>query len=146
MARERLTPPDREIFVDTGAWFSLADRSSPHHEAVTREVRRRVPASRLVTTNLIVAETHALLLRRANARAGLTFLREVRRPPNILVWSDSDLELRAEREWIERYADQDFTLTDAVSFAVMRERGITRALTLDRHFAAAGFSMVPATR
>jgi predicted nucleic acid-binding protein len=34
-------------------------------------------------------------------------------------------------------------LADAVSFAVMTDRGIADALTLDHHFAVAGFSMVP---
>jgi predicted nucleic acid-binding protein len=46
-------------------------------------------------------------------------------------------------EWLERYDDQDFSFADAVSFAVMTERGITDALTLDRHFQGAGFRVLP---
>ncbi len=34
--------------------------------------------------------------------------------------------------------DQDFSLADAVSFAVMSERRISKALTLDHHFSVAG--------
>jgi predicted nucleic acid-binding protein len=45
-------------------------------------------------------------------------------------------------EWIRRYADQPFNLTNAVSFALMRARGITRALTFDQHFRVAGFAVV----
>lgn len=41
--------------------------------------------------------------------------------------------------WLARYDDQDFSFADAVSFAVMTERGIREALTLDHRFAVAGF-------
>jgi predicted nucleic acid-binding protein len=34
-------------------------------------------------------------------------------------------------------------LYDAASFVVVRERGVQRAFTLDRHFDAAGFAVVP---
>lgn len=47
-------------------------------------------------------------------------------------------------KWLERFDDQDISFTDAISFAVMSERGIEEALTLDRHFAAAGFRVVNA--
>jgi predicted nucleic acid-binding protein len=33
---------------------------------------------------------------------------------------------------------------DAVSFAVMRQRGLTDAFAFDRHFLAAGFVLLPA--
>lgn len=36
--------------------------------------------------------------------------------------------------------DKEWTLTGCVSFAVMREAGITQALTEDRHFEQAGFT------
>ena len=44
---------------------------------------------------------------------------------------------------LERHADQDFSFTDAVSFAVMQERGIEEAFTFDSHFATLGFRMIP---
>lgn len=34
-------------------------------------------------------------------------------------------------------------MTDALSFEVMRVRGISDALALDTHFAVAGYTMVP---
>ena len=48
--------------------------------------------------------------------------------------------------WIEPFSDQPFSLADAASFAMMTELGIREALTLDRHFAAAGFVMLPCSR
>lgn len=60
----------------------------------------------------------------------------------MIVRSTPEVEAKAQREWLERYDDQDFSFTDAVSFAVMSERRIVDALTLDAHFAAAGFNLV----
>ncbi len=36
--------------------------------------------------------------------------------------------------------DKDWGLTDCVSFALMKEEGITKALTADVHFRQAGFA------
>jgi predicted nucleic acid-binding protein len=44
---------------------------------------------------------------------------------------------------LARYSDQDFSLTDAVSFAVMRQRRIEEAFTFDNHFSTAGFVVLP---
>jgi uncharacterized protein len=38
-----------------------------------------------------------------------------------------------------QHADKKWTLTDCVSFVIMRERGVTDALTGDKHFEQAGF-------
>ncbi len=135
-----------DLFVDTSAWFPLADPHHPDHESLAQALRERVSAGVcVVTTNLVVAETHALLLRRSGREAALRFVREVRRGPLVVESSTPELELRAAEEWLAPFQDQDLSLADAVSFTVMRERGIREALTLDRHFAGAGFSMVPLT-
>jgi hypothetical protein len=133
-----------ELFVDTSAWYALAVTEGRDSERVAAALRQRVTARvRLVTTNLIVAETHALLLRRAGHRAAVAFVREVRRPPIVIHESSAELEERAARDWLERYDDQDFSFTDAVSFALMTTERIREALTLDHHFSAAGFVVVP---
>ena len=53
----------------------------------------------------------------------------------------------ASRELLDRaldlyhqHADKGWTLTDCVSFVIMRERNVTDALTGDKHFEQAGFA------
>jgi predicted nucleic acid-binding protein len=136
-----------ELFVDTSAWYALALPKDPAHARLARALRERVGHGvRVVTTNLIVAETQALLLRRVGRGPAEAFARVVRASPNLVVTSTPELEAAALDEWIARCEDQDLSLTDAVSFAVMAERGIRDALTQDRHFATAGFVVVPAGR
>lgn len=129
-----------EFFVDTSAWYPLLVKSHPDHIRVAAVLRSLIAQHRrLVTTNLVVAETHALLLRRAGIGVATAFAETVGEAPNVVVRSTADLELAAVNDWLKRYADQDFSFADAVSFAVMSERGIEEALTLDRHFEIAGF-------
>ena len=133
-----------ELFVDTSAWYALAMSSAPQHEKVSATLRHRIDrGARIVTTNLIVVETHALLLRRAGRKVALTFVREVRRSPNIVVASSPEFEESAVADWLEKFDDQLFSFTDAVSFAVMSDRGTREALALDHHFAIAGFVVIP---
>lgn len=135
-----------EFFVDTSAWYPAVVQSHPDHQRVAAGLAARIRQKRrVVTTNLVIAETHALLLRRAGSDPALTFAKTVRLPPNLIVWADARLDMAALSDWLERYDDQDFSLTDAVSFAVMQDRGIEEALTLDRHFAVAGFRVAPET-
>ena len=90
----------------------------------------------VVTTNLIVAETYALLLSRTGRPAALAFLRAVRKPPNEVVTSTPELEDRAITHWLERqwpgFGNQDLAIsfTDAVSREVMAEREIHEVLSL----------------
>jgi predicted nucleic acid-binding protein len=129
-----------DLFVDTSAWYVLALPSTPQHRSVSDALRNRIQrGARIVTTNLIVAETHALLLRRTSRKVALAFVRQVRREPNVVVESSVDYEEVAITEWLERFDDQSFSFTDAVSFAVMTDRGIREALALDHHFSVAGF-------
>ena len=133
-----------ELFVDTSAWYVLALSSAAGHQKFAAELRHRIErGARIVTTNLIVAETHALLLRRTGRKTALTFVREVRRAPNIVITSSPEDEQSAVTDWLEKFDDQLVSLTDAVSFAVMADRGIREALALDHHFAVAGFVVVP---
>ena len=132
-----------EIFVDTSAWYPLVVRSHPDHDRLSAALRARVERRvRIVTSNLIVAESHALIMRRVGIAAALRFVRLVRASPNVVVSSSALLEEAAVTDWLMRYANQPFSLVDAVSFAIMADRGTRAALTLDRNFAIAGYEIV----
>ncbi len=137
----------RGLFVDTSAWYSLANAAHRDHEALARELRRQIRSgTRVVATNLVVAETNALLLRRAGRRVAFAFLESVRQSPNRVATITPERTAAAIGDWIEPFSDQPFSLADAASFVVMTELGIRDALTLDHHFAVAGFAMLPHSR
>jgi len=134
----------REIFVDAGAWIAISDTRDKYHAAAIQFYQRLLQERRrLVTTNLVVAEAHVVIRRAGGYQPAMRFLQSVRQSSRLLkVYSDPTLEAQAEAI-LRRYADQDFSFADAVSFAVMQERGITEAFAFDHHFSVAGFALVP---
>ncbi len=134
-----------EIFVDTGAWCAVLEPSDNKHVAAAKAFPRLLSDyQRLVTTNLVIAEVYILLRRHSGHDIAIKFLEQTRSSPRLArVFSVPELEIQAE-EILRRYRDQTFSYTDAVSFAVMKARGIKEAFAFDKHFAAAGFQLVPA--
>lgn len=55
-----------------------------------------------------------------------------------VVWANTNLHTQ-EFAYLTVRQDKQYSLCDAVSFVLMEQRGITDALTTDRHFAQAGF-------
>ena len=43
----------------------------------------------------------------------------------------------------QQYNDKSYSLTDCVSFVVMKQLGIRAALSFDKHFVQAGFEKLP---
>ena len=130
------------IFVDTAAWFALADRSDRHHKEAVQILRQLLKGSRFLTTNLVIAESYILILRTIGHKPAISFLDSVEGSPNTSkIFSDDSLEAEA-GVILRRYQDQDFSYTDAVSFAVMKKYGIARAFTFDNHFVTAGFGLI----
>jgi uncharacterized protein len=141
----RIRATRRRVLVDTSAYFALANPRDASHENVRETVVKLTGRGyRTFTTNLILAETHALLLTRVHRALALQLLTEIDNSATIVVRVSVRDEYRA-REILRLYGDKDFSLTDATSFAVMERLGISYALTLDQHFAQYGFAIASPT-
>jgi uncharacterized protein len=132
------------IFVDTSAWFAVADSGESSHTIATTIFRQLLRSSvRLITSDLVIAESQILFRRRIGPEAANVFLDSVNHSPSIeIVFLDQETEIEAKR-LLDKFADQDLSLTDAVSFAIMKARKMRTAFTLDKHFAIAGFRTLP---
>lgn len=108
-------------------------------------VQARLVAERwqTYTSNFVLAETHGLLLRRANRALALAVIQRIIRG-TISIERISPAEEQQAVEIIARYDDKDFSYTDTTSFAVMERLGIDTAFTFDRHFAQYGFRTLAA--
>lgn len=106
------------MLVDTGAWYAIADMSDRHHERASRFYADHVGQTSFVTTDLIVAETWALLnshLSRPSALAFWETLRETRIP--LLTLESVDIE--AAWRIAQAFADQTISFVDCTTFALL---------------------------
>ncbi len=129
------------VFADTSALLALLDAGEANHEAIAAAWDTLVVRDRLVTTNYVVVETASLCQRRLGTALTHGFLRGV--VPLIEVrWMNEEIHDRAV-EALLAVGRRPLSLVDCASFALMREQGIERAFTLDRHFAEQGFECIP---
>jgi predicted nucleic acid-binding protein len=133
------------VLVDTGAWLAAFHRRDQYHAEAARTLKQlRVERARLVVTDLILAEVHLHLLHGFGPARAVAHIEAVVGDPLVEeIFVDQDLQAGAIADWIHGFSDQAFTLTDAVSFAVMRSHRIVTAFTFDPDFGAAGFQTMP---
>ena len=119
------------VLVDTSVWFPGANIRD-HNNARAKQLLSGVAVPLL--TDHVLIETWGLLNIRIHREAAEQFWSSVRlggvRCEKV---TDSDWETAWE---IGRaFPDQDFSIVDRTSFAVMERLGIKRAASFDHHFA-----------
>ena len=121
----------RSVLWDSSAILALLDADDADHpRALT--VARNIASERRPSfvTNYIEAEAHALLLR----KLGRTIAREWLLTGGLPVLRALPAEEQAARAILARHTDKDWSLCDAISFAVIDARRIGRAFSFDHHF------------
>ena len=136
-----------KVFVDTWAWYALADSADLDHElAQLANEQLLAEGHTFITTNFVLDEVATLILYKLDHTAAVRFRHTLQQLTDAglveLVRVDEAHEAAA-WEIFERYADQKFSYTDCTSFAVMRALGLTHTFTADHHFAVMGFILVP---
>lgn len=126
------------MFLDTHGLFCILHHVERHHaQAVAHYLSA---ASVRFTHSLVIAELVALCQARGVSRLELlSYIQDLLLNPDVeTVWVDKQLQLDALNLLHSRF-DKTYSLCDAVSFVLMRRRGINEALTNDRHFEQEGF-------
>lgn len=119
------------VFVDTSVWYAAADEGEASNARAKHILAKGQP---LLTTDHVLIETCQLLRSRIGRNAANRFWEGLRAGIAAIEFvSAADLE--AAWEIGLAYDDQDFSVVDRTSFAVMRRLGIERAASFDHHFA-----------
>jgi predicted nucleic acid-binding protein len=121
----------RSVLWDSSAILALLDADDADHPravAVARQIASEARPS--FVTNYIEAEAHALLLR----KLGRTMARQWLLTGGLPVVRALPAEEQKAREILARHTDKDWTLCDAISFAVLEGRRVGRAFTFNHHF------------
>ncbi len=119
------------VLWDSSAVLALLDANDADHKCAVA-VAGHIASERRpsLVTNYIEVEAHALLLR----KLGRMLAREWLLTGGLPVVRALPAEENLAREIVARHSDKNWSLCDAISFAVMDTRGIRRAFTFDHHF------------
>lgn len=125
------------MLIDTSGLLCLYDHDSEHNQ---QAIRFYQAAAVRLTTNYVLAEFVALAYaRKLSRQLALKISREMLLDQSIeIVWVDEPLHQQS-LDLLQNRVDKTYSLCDAVSFVLMRERQINEALTTDKHFAQEGF-------
>lgn len=123
----------KKTFVDTAFVIALvSDRDEFHERAVEYEHRP------VLTTDCVLLEVSNSLARNHKKESIIIIEKLLSTEETEIVRLDENLFNKA-FELYKTHADKIWGLVDCISFVVMKEHGITDALTCDKHFVQAGF-------
>ena len=122
------------LFVDTSVWYAAVDASDASNTRAKAILTRDEP---FVCTDHVLVETWTMLRNRIHRHAAERFWDELR--STAMVEPVGTADLAAPWQIGLTYRDQDFSLVDRTSFAVMCRLGIDRAASFDDHFAVFRF-------
>jgi predicted nucleic acid-binding protein len=119
------------VFVDTSMFYAAADAADIDHDRAKRTLSGA--SSELLTTDHVLFETWRLLRKRLGRPVAERFFGSIRA-------GLADLEYIEARDVEAAWAiglgcpDQDFSMVDRTSFAVMERLGVLRVATFDSDF------------
>ena len=127
-------------FADTHFYLALLNPSDAHHRAALELAKGSYHP--IVASAWVLTEVADGLANPPLRRLAIELIDELRSDPSVEV-VESDMELLASGWNLYRdRPDKAWSLTDCVSFVIMKDHRLTEALTHDRHFKQAGFRIL----
>ena len=121
------------IFVDTGAFYALADSSDRNHRAALSVFEARGTAGELVTSDYVFVESWCLIRARLGRPAALKYW-DAMQSDVVRTYGVTSHDVASARAIADSWPDQDFSLIDCTSFALMERLALDEALAFDSHY------------
>lgn len=133
----------RTVFADTSYWFALLNPRDQWHQAAIRATVA-LGDCRIYTTEMVLTELLNSVSRLGEAQRAAVAqrVRELRHAAGVTVIEQTTRQFQQALDYYQSRLDQRWGHTDCASFLAMHENGITHALTADRDFAQAGFTIL----
>jgi predicted nucleic acid-binding protein len=132
------------VCVGTSALLAVANPRDQFHASAVTAARKHLGAGgRFIGSVLVLGELHGHLLQRRGAAQARSVL-DALLNDSAYGWEAVSPRMIADAvsDWLERYSDQRFSLTDAVSFQLMRSHRVNVAFAYDEDFRTAGFGLL----
>lgn len=127
------------IYVDTSAIVAIINRRDVSHLGAKAQWENLLSSdSTLLCSNYVIVESIAIIQRRLGIEALRVFQEDIVPLINI-EWVDEQTHCTGTTALLAA-AKRELSLTDCISFSVMRRLGVKDAFTYDKHFAEEGFN------
>jgi predicted nucleic acid-binding protein len=128
----------KTLFADTFFFFAFLNASDSAHAPA--EAYFEDFDGRLVTTEWVLTELADGMAAPGDRLTFVEFHKALRSDPAVTIVASDPALFAAGVELYAARDDKDWTLTDCISFVVMKRESLTEALTGDKHFEQAGFN------
>jgi len=130
----------RSVLLDTSFILALENRKDPHHERAKSLDRELLQEKALCLLHwgifLEIGDGYARLDRRSK---GLQLLERFEHEERYFTHPITENLFHGALALYRARPDKEWGLTDCLSFVLMKQEGVTEALTADVHFRQAGF-------
>jgi hypothetical protein len=133
--------PGDAFFLDASYVIALALASDEHHNRalqVAAEIEQH--QSGLVTTRAVLLEIGSALAKIRVRRDAVRLIDALQNSARVEVVPLTEEIIAQGWNLFRERLDKEWSWTDCISFVVMREHGLSMALTSDQHFEQAGFT------
>ena len=131
------------ILIDTGAFLArYIAQDQFHAQSLRLWDRLEKRGGRFFTSNFILNETLTLLARRVGYEFAAEKAQIFFSSTALSILRPSEEEESMAIHFFRKYADQEVSFTDCLSFALMRRKNIEEVFSFDRHFEIAGFKIL----
>ncbi|RQD81821.1 MAG: PIN domain-containing protein [Methanocalculus sp. MSAO_Arc1] len=130
-------------FVDTVCWIALLNRKERFHEKTDKMYKNLMKSGYyLLTTSAVLDETANALSDPLFKPAVIKLFQKIEKSSRVEITFVDDVLWSKGWELYRSRLDKGWSLTDCISFEVMRESNIREALTRDHHFEQAGYKIL----
>jgi len=128
------------VFADTAYFIALLNPVDQYHSRAVELTQE--PRGPMVTTTWVLVEVGDAFSQPSNRMKFARLVGLLESTPGIEVVPPSAGHFDAGTKFHASRPDKSWSLTDCISFVIMRERNLSEALTTDHHFTQAGFRVL----
>lgn len=130
----------KPAFADTSYYLALMNSHDRFHRLACRWTSDFQGTT--VTTAWVIAELANSMSRATNRPFFLSLLKDLQTDTRVTIVPSTEELFDRGLDLFAHRLDKDWSLTDCISFLVMKDHGMQDAAAFDQHFVQAGFNVI----
>lgn len=132
------------LFVDASYIIALEIAGDQNHAVALKHWQSlRGTSLKFVTTSYVFDEIVTFFNSRNRHAKAVEVGNRLLTSPSVKTVQVSEELFFQGWQFFQQHADKSYSLTDSISFLVMKQNHLEKALTFDKHFTQAGFEKLP---